>query len=147
MWREEYFFCFTFLNFIILILNYILYSRFFLVIYFIHINVYMPIPISQLLPPPSSQQLSPPWCPYICCLHLLLCFCLPKRFICTIFLVQHTCINIQDLFFSDWLHSVWQSLDPSKSLQMPQFHSFFWLSKIPFYICTTSLCIHLSVGI
>ena len=40
-----------------------------------------------------------------------------------------------------------QSLGPSKSLQMAQFHSFLWLSNIPLYICTTSLFIHLSVAI
>jgi len=30
-----------------------------LVIYFIHINVYMPIPISQLLPPPPPNSFPP----------------------------------------------------------------------------------------
>ena len=42
---------------------------FLLVIYFIHISVYMSIQISQfkpLQPPPAF----PPWCPYICSLHL-----------------------------------------------------------------------------
>ena len=39
----------------------VLYSRFSLVIYFIHCSVYMSIPISQFLPPPSL----PAWCPYI----------------------------------------------------------------------------------
>ena len=49
---------------------------------------------------------------------------------------------------SDLLHSVWQSLDPSTSLQMTQFHSFLWLSNIPLYICiTTSLFIHLLMDI
>ena len=46
--------------------------------------------------------------------------------------------------FSDLLHSVWWSLDPSTSLQMAQFCSFLWLSNIPLYICTiSSLSIHL----
>ena len=40
-------FFFEFLNFI-----YFLYSRFLLVIYFIHISVYMSVPISQFIPPP-----------------------------------------------------------------------------------------------
>ena len=51
-------------------------------------------------------------------------------------------------YLSDLLHSVWQSLDPSMSLQMTQFRSFLWLSNTPLYICTTtSLSIHLSMGI
>ena len=45
---------------------------------------------------------------------------------------------MQYLLFSFWLHSVWQSLDPSTSLQMVQFHSFLWPSNIPLYICTES---------
>ena len=45
---------------------------------------------------------------------------------------------------SDLLHSVRQSLGPSTSLQISQFHSFLWLSNIPLYICaTSSLSIHL----
>ena len=39
---------------------------------------------------------------------------------------------------SDLLHSVWQSQDPSTSLQITQFHSFLWLSNIPLYTCATS---------
>ena len=52
----------------------------------------------------------------------------------------HIYALIYDVCFalSDLLHSVWQSLDPSTSLQMTQFHSFLWLSNIPLYICTTS---------
>ena len=47
---------------------------------------------------------------------------------------------------SDLLHSVWQTLGPSTSLQITQLHLFLWLSNIPFYICATfSLSIHLSV--
>ena len=37
-------------------------------------------------------------------------------------------------FLSDLLHSVWQTLGPSISLQMIQLHSFLWLSNIPLYI-------------
>ena len=57
-------------------------------------------------------------------------------------LVYNSCFSLSDL-----LHSVWQSLGPSTSLQMTQFHSFLWLSNIPLYICTTSLSIRLSMGI
>ena len=58
-------------------------------------------------------------------------------------------ITTYDICFSlsDLLHSVWQSLDPSTSLQITQFHSFLWLSNVPLYICTTSsLSIHLLMG-
>ena len=68
-----------FLNFILFIF---LYSGFILVIYFIHISVYMSIPTSHFIPPRHF----PPWCPYVCSLHLCLCFCPANRFICTIFL-------------------------------------------------------------
>ena len=45
---------------------------------------------------------------------------------------------------SDLLHSVWQTLGPSTSLQITQFRFFLWLSNIPLYICaTSSLSIHL----
>ena len=48
---------------------------------------------------------------------------------------------------SDLLHSVWQTLGPSTSLQITQFHFFLWLSNIPLYICaTSSLSIHLSMN-
>ena len=57
-----------FLNFILFIF---LYSRFLLVIHFIHISVYMSIPISQFNPLATF----PPWCPYVCSLHLCLNFC------------------------------------------------------------------------
>ena len=62
----------------------------------------------------------------------------------------HVYALIYDIYFSlsDLLHSVWQSLGPSTSLQMTQFHSFLWLSNIPLYICTTSsLSICLPMGI
>ena len=43
---------------------------------------------------------------------------------------------------SDFLHSVWQTLGPSTSLQITQFRFFLWLSNIPLYICVNvSICI------
>ena len=60
----------------------VLYSRFSLVIYFIHTRVYISIPISQFIPPLPF----PRWCPHIYSLHLCLYFCFANRFICTIFL-------------------------------------------------------------
>ena len=65
---------------------YFLYGRFLLVIHFIHISVYMSIPISQFITPPPAPATFPPWCPYVCSLHLCLNFCPANRFICTIFL-------------------------------------------------------------
>ena len=41
---------------------------------------------------------------------------------------DNTCFSPSDL-----LHSVWQSLGPSTSIQMNQFRSFLWLSNIPLY--------------
>ena len=64
-----------------------LYSRFLLVIHFIHISVYMSMPISQFITPPTPPTTAfPPWCPYVCSLHLCLYFCPANQFICTIFL-------------------------------------------------------------
>ena len=54
----------------------LLYIRFLWVIYFIHVSVYMSIPISQFIPPPPRPP-SPPWCPYVCSLHL--CLFLPCK--------------------------------------------------------------------
>ena len=45
--------------------------------------------------------------------------------------------------FSDLLHSVWQTLGPSTSVQITQFCFFLWLSNIPLYICATSISEHL----
>ena len=49
---------------------------------------------------------------------------------------------------SDLLHSVWQTLGLSTSLQITQFRFFLWLSNIPLYICCapSSLFIHLAGG-
>ena len=64
-----------------------LYSRSLLVIHFIHISVYMPIPITQFItPPPPPSSAFPPWCLYVCSLQPCLNFCPAHWFICTIFL-------------------------------------------------------------
>ena len=76
-------------------------------------------PILYLLP------FFPPWQPYICFPHLWLYFCFVNRFICTIFLDATYKQYHMNLSFSDLFSSVWLSLDPSKSLQMGLFHSFF----------------------
>ena len=81
--KEQGSFFLEFLNFI-----YFLYSRL-LVIHFIHISVYMSIPISQFItPPPPPPATFPPWCPYICFLHLCFYSCPANQFICTILLEE-----------------------------------------------------------
>ena len=128
-----------------------IYSSFLLGTNFIHITVYMSIPIVQFItsPPPPPRGFPPllsihlfstsvsqflPWKP----VHLYHF----SRF--------HIYVLIYDICFSlsDLLHFVWQSLDPSTSQQMTQFCFFLWLSNIPLYICTIpSLSIRLLMGI
>ena len=117
----------------------IFYNRFLLVIYFIHISVYMSIPGSQFIPPPPPCHI-----PRLVTIHLfstsvsLFLPCKPVHLYH--FSRFHMYALIYDICFSlsDLLHSVLQSIDLSMSLQMTQFHSFLWLSNIPFYICSTS---------
>ena len=141
-WRYFFFFFFNFILF--------LYSRFLLVIYFIHISVYMSIPISQFIPPIPPPPLLSPLGVHTFVLYLCVSVSAYKLVHLYHYSRFHIYTLIYDLCFSlsDLLHSVWQSLGPSASLQMTQFCSFLWLSNIPLYICTTSsLSIHLSVGI
>ena len=146
MWKVISFF--FVLNFWILLI--FLYSRFFLVIHFIHISVYMSIPISQFITPPPPASRFPPLVS-ICLFSTSLSLFLPCK---PVHLYHFSRFHIYALIYnicfslSDLLHSVWQSLDPSTSQQMTHFHSFLWLSNIPLYICTTSsLSIRLSMGI
>ena len=96
--------------------------------------------ICQSPSPSSSHPSLPPWYPYVCSLCLCLYFCFANKTIYTISFRFHIYALVYDICFSlsDLLHSVWQSLGPSMSLQMIQFQSFQWLSNIPLYICTTS---------
>ena len=128
-----------------------LHCRFLLVINFIHITVYMSIPIAQFSTPPSPPHRSfPPLvsiCPFSTSVSQLLP-CKPAHLYH--FSRFHIHALIYDICFSlsDLLNSVWQSLDPSTSQQMTQFRSFLWLTNIPLYICTTtSLSIRLLMGI
>ena len=83
-----------------------MYSNSRLAIYFTHGSIQMSILLSQfVLPSPSPH------------VHMFLCLhlnsCPAKRFISTIFLdfiYIYIFINILYLFFSDLLHSVWQTL-------------------------------------
>ena len=114
-----------------------LYNRFLLVIYFIHISVYMSTPISKFIPLPPTP---PPHFPHFgstCLLSTSVFLFLPcspvhlyhfSRF--------HIYMLIYDICFSlsDLLHSVWQSLGRSTSLQWPNF--------IPFYDWVIFHCIY-----
>ena len=136
-----------FLNFILFIF---LYSRILLVIYFIHISVYMSIPISQFItpPPPPPATFAPGVHTFV--LYICVSISVLQTGSSVPFSRFHIYAIIYDICFSlsDLLHSVWQSLDASTSLQMTQFCSFLWLSNIPLYICTTSsLSIRLLMGI
>ena len=126
---------YCFLNFRMLL--YFLYRRFLLVIHFIHISVYMSIPISKYVtqPPPPPAPLSPLGG---CTLVLPICVSiLPWK---TVHLYHFSRLHIYaftyDICFSlsDWLHSVWHSLDPSTPVPMNQLSSFLWLSNIPWYM-------------
>ena len=108
----------------------LLYSKFSLIIYFIHSSINTSTSISQFILPPTCNFL--PWCPYICSLYLCLQFYSANRFLnFSRFLIFAL---IYDICFFDLLHSVLQSLDSPTSLQMAPFHSFLWLSNIPLYI-------------
>ena len=72
-------------GFFLILFIYFLYSRFLLVIYFIHISVYMSIPISQFIPPPPPPLLSPLGV-HMFVLFFCVSFCPANRFIHTIFL-------------------------------------------------------------
>ena len=119
-----------------------LYCKFLLVI--LYILVY--ICISQS---PSSSHHHHPCLPPLVSMHLFstsVSLFLPCKLVQLYHFSRfHIYVLIYDICFSlsALLHSVWQSLGPSISLQMTQFHSSLWLSNIPLYICTTSLSIRL----
>ena len=140
-----------FFNFWILFYLFFLYSRLLLVINFIHISVYMSILTAQFITPPSPLHRGFPPLVSIRFFSTSVSQLLPCKLVHLYHFSRfHIRALIYDICFSlsDLLHSVWQSLDPSTSQQMTQFHSFLWLSNIPLYICTTpSLSIHLSMGI
>ena len=105
----------------------------------------MVVCVCQFRSPNSAQPLQATFgFLYVCCLGLCLYFCFANRFISTLFL-DPTYMHYYNIFlFSFWLCSVWQSLAPSASLQMTQFHSFLWLLHIYIYICHIFI-IHSSV--
>ena len=132
-------------------LTHSLYSRFLLVINFIHISVYMSIPIAQFITSPS-----PPPCGFPPVVSIRLFSTSVSQLLpCKLDHLYHfSRLHINALVYnicfspSDLLYSVWQSLDPSTSQQMTQYRSFLWLGNIPLYTCSTfSLSIRLSMVI
>ena len=111
-----------------------LYCRFLLVINFIHISVYMSIPIAQFSTPPYPPHRGFPRLVSIRLFSTSVSQLLPCK---PVHLYHFSRFHIHALIY-----------DPSTSQQVTQFRSFLWLSNIPLYICTTSsLSIHLSMGI
>ena len=110
--------------------------------YLIHSTLYMSISISEFflsLPFPHRY-------PWVYALNLCLSFCFTNMFICIIFLYVYKHISDNTIFLSNLLHSLWQCLVLSMSLQMALFHSFLWLSNSLFYIYTTIFFIHSAVN-
>ena len=103
----------------------VLYSMFLLLNYFIHISVYMSIPISQFIPPSHPDFLP------LVSIRLFstsMSLFLPCKLVHLYhFSGFHIYALMYDIWFSlsDLLNSVWQSLGPSTSLQMTQFSSFY----------------------
>ena len=95
---------------------------------------YIYIYVCQSQSPNSSH---PPFLPLIfTCLFSTMCFFLLCKWAHLYhFSRSHIYALIYNICFSDLLHSVWQSLSPSMSLQTAQFHSFLWLSNIQLYMC------------
>ena len=93
--------------------------RFQLDLYIVSTVFYMSTPVSQFIP----SRCHPPWYLYVYSLHLCLHFCIANKIIYTNFFRFHIYALIYDICFSlsDLLHSIWQSLGPSMSLQMTQF--------------------------
>ena len=146
-WQKSIFYLFLFfLNFILYFIQQFLISYPFYTYECIHVNTNRPIH-------PTTTS-TPRRIPSLVSIHLfstsvsLFLPCKPVHLYH--FSIFHIYALIYDICFSlpDLLHSVWQTLGPSTSLQMTQFCSFLWLSNIPLYICTTSfLSICLSMGI
>ena len=123
----------------------VLCSCFPLAICFTFGSVYMSMLLSHFI----SAYPSPSLYAQVHSLHLHLYSCPAPRFFRTIFFFRfHIYVLEYSICFtlSHLLHCVWQTLGPSTSLQITQFHFFLWLSNIPLYICaTSSLSIYLSM--
>ena len=126
-----------------------LYSRFLLIIHFIHISVYMSIPISQFIAPPPPPCHIPPLVSILLFSTYVSLFLPCKLVHLYHFSRFHIYALIYDICFSlSEKTSLCMTVSRSMSLQMTQFRSSLQLSNTPLYICTTSsLSICLSMGI
>ena len=116
--------------------------------------LYILVYICQSQSPNSSHHPTPCHFPQLVSIHLFstsMSQFLPCK---TVHLYHFSRFHIYALIYdicfslSDLLHSVWQSLDPSTSLQWLNFFPFSGWVIFHLYICTTSsLSIRLSVGI
>ena len=107
------------------------YDRFSLVAYFICSTSSVYTYVNPSLPFPPTTFLSS-----LAPIHLFsTTFALQIRSPLPFFWIPHICVNMRYLFFSFRLHSVWQFLGSSISLQVTQFHSFLWLRNSPLCIC------------
>ena len=110
------------------------YSTFLLLIYFIHISIYMSIPISKFIPPPPHSF--SPLGDHMFVLYIFVSISsLQTDSPVTFFYIPHICVNIQSLFFSFWLTSLYMTV--SRSIHASTNDSislFLWLSNIPLYI-------------
>ena len=73
----------------------------------------MSFPVSQFIPHSLT-----PWCPYICFICLLLCFCFANRFICTILSRFHSSVQSHNcvwLFVTPWTATFQASLSTTNS--------------------------------
>ena len=95
-----------------------------LAIYFTFGSIYKSMPLSHFVP----AYPSPSPCPQVHYLCLRLCSCPAPTFFRTIFFLRfHIYVLAYGICFSlsDLIHSVWQSLGPSSSLEITHFHFFF----------------------
>ena len=133
---KKYYLFLFFLNYFYYFYFYFLYSRFLLVIHFIHISVYMSIPIAQFSTPPP-----PPLCCFPCLVSIRLFFASVSQFLpCKpVHLYNFSRFRIYALIYdicfslSDLLHSVWHFIhvstnDPISFLFMAVY--IFWRLKL-----------------
>ena len=98
----------------------------------LHMLVCASLLLLQSVPPSPSLLCSP-----VQSLHMCLCSALWRGSPVPFFWIPYICVNMWYLFFSSWLHAVWQTLGPSASLQMTQFLPFLWLNT--HYMCVPHL--------
>ena len=100
-----------------------------------HTSVHMSMLLSQFISPSPS----PTW--FTCLFSRpasLFLPCIQAHLYCFSWFHPYTLTYDICLSLPHLLHSVWQTLGPSVSLQITQSRFFLWLSDSPLYLCTTS---------